>query len=273
LEGPATPPIIECVEHTIELMADEVRAGMARGEVRLSFQPIVELAGGQVTALEALVRWERPDRRTIRPAELIALAEESRSLLDLGAWVLERACADAAGWPVGAAPLPVHVNVSGVELVDPGLPRRVRRALDRVGLDPERLWLEVSPAVVMADERARLVVDLVRSLGVRIVLDDLGTDLPPLHELARLPVDMLKIDRPTTAAVARRPRDRALVSALVLLARTMEVGLVAEGVEDAETAAVLAELGCEAAQGYHLLVPQPAELIGDLLIGRRSRPA
>jgi EAL domain-containing protein (putative c-di-GMP-specific phosphodiesterase class I) len=149
----------------------------------------------------------------------------------------------------------------------------VRRTLDRTGLAPERLWLEVSPAVLMADERAQLAVDLLRSSGVRIVLDDLGSDLVPLAELAQLPVDMLKIDRPTTAAVSRRPRDRALVSALVVLAQTMEVPLVAEGVEDAETAEVLADLGCEAAQGYHLVVPQPSELIGDLLIGRRSRPA
>jgi EAL domain-containing protein (putative c-di-GMP-specific phosphodiesterase class I) len=272
LAGRRAAPIIDSVQHTIALMADEVRAGVARKEVRLSFQPIVELAG-KVIALEALFRWERPDRGTVRPAELIALAEDSRPLLELGAWVLERACADAAGWPVGAAPLPVHVNISGAELVDPALPRRVRRTLDRTGLEPERLWLEVAPADVLGDERALLALDLLRAIGVRIVLDDLGSDLPPLAALAALPIDMLKVDRATTVAVARRPRDRATVSALVILAQTLGVRLVAKGVEDAETAVVLAELGCDAAQGYHLAVPQPAELIGDLLIERRLRPA
>lgn len=261
------------MEHpTISPRTDELRAALARGEVRLSFQPIVELAGGRVIALEALVRWERPELGTVRAVELIALAEEEGAILELGAWVLERACAEAAGWPAGAAPLPVHVNLSAAELADPALPGRVRQTLARTGLAPERLWLEVRAATAMADaERACLTLEFLRAIGVKIALDNLGTDLPPLRELTRLPADMLKIDRSTTCALTRRPRDRAVVAALVALARALGIGVVAAGVEDAATAGVLDGLGCGAAQGYHLMVPHPAELLGDLVTRRRAR--
>jgi EAL domain-containing protein (putative c-di-GMP-specific phosphodiesterase class I) len=236
----------------------------ARDELRLSFQPIVELATSRILAFEALVRWEHPERGSLRPPELIPLAEKSGSILELGSWVLEQACAHAAAWPT---PLPVHINLAPAELADPGLPDRVRRILERTGLVPERLCFEVA---LPADRDA---LRRLRSTGAALAIDDLGPDLPPLLHLTALAADMLKIDGSTTGGILRRPRDRALVAALLELCRALGIRVVAEGVEDAATAALLARMGCQAAQGYHLMVPHPAELMGDLVAAPRARSA
>jgi EAL domain-containing protein (putative c-di-GMP-specific phosphodiesterase class I) len=242
-----------------------LRSGLARDELRLSFQPIVELGGDRILALEALVRWEHPELGTVRPPELIPLAESSGSMLELGSWVLEQACAHAVTWPT---PLPVHVNLAAAELADPALPERVRRTLDCTGLDPERLCLEIGAHAALAGRDA---LRPLRSTGAALALDDLGPDLPPLMRLSALAADVFKIDGSTTRGMLRRPRDRALVAALLAFCRPLGIRVVAEGVEDAETAALLARMGCEAAQGYHLMVPHPAELLGDLVTAGRVR--
>jgi EAL domain-containing protein (putative c-di-GMP-specific phosphodiesterase class I) len=251
---------------------DPVRTGLARHEIRLALQPIVELAGGAIAGFEALVRWEHPQRGTLGAAELLPQAGTHRSLIELGAWVLEHACALAAAWPDGEAPLPIHVNLSAPELADPGLPFRLRRVLARTGLAPERLCLEVPQAAALVDvERTQAALSALRELGVRCALDDVGTDMPPLAALAGLGLDVVKIDPSVTSGVVRRPRDRAFVAAVLTYCGALGIGAIAEGVEDGQTAAVLARLGCEAGQGYHLMVPHPAELIGDLIAARRSR--
>jgi EAL domain-containing protein (putative c-di-GMP-specific phosphodiesterase class I) len=242
-----------------------VRSGLARDELRLSFQPIVELGGGRILALEALVRWEHPELGTVRPPELIPLAELSGSILELGSWVLEHACAYAVAWPTS---LPVHVNLAAAELADPSLPERVRRTLDRTGLEPGRLCLEVGARAALADREA---LRPLRSTGVALAIDDLGPDLPPLMDLTALAADVFKIDDSTTRGMLRHPRDRALVAALLAFCRPLGIRVVAEGVEDVETAALLARMGCKAAQGYHLMVPHPAELIGDVVNAGRAR--
>jgi len=236
-------------------------------ELRLSFQPIVELRSDRVLALEALVRWEDPDAGTVHPPELIPLAEHGGSILELGLWVLEDACAQAAAWP---APLPVHVNVAIAELADPALPERVRDVLDRTGLEPGRLCLEVGARAALI---GRAALRPLRATGVALAIDDLGPDLPPLLELTALEADVFKIDGATTRGLLRRPRDRAIVAALLAFCRPLGIRVVAEGVEDAETAALLARMGCEAAQGYHLMVPHPGELIGDVVAAGRARSA
>jgi EAL domain-containing protein (putative c-di-GMP-specific phosphodiesterase class I) len=147
-----------------------LRSGLARDELRLSFQPIVELGTGRIVALEALVRWESPELGTVRPRELIPLAEQGGSILELGSWVLEEACAHAAAWP---APLPVHVNIAAAELADPALPERVRRTLERTGLGPGRLCLEVGAQTALAGRDA---LRRLRPTGVALAIDDLGPD-------------------------------------------------------------------------------------------------
>jgi EAL domain-containing protein (putative c-di-GMP-specific phosphodiesterase class I) len=257
------PPIIQTMRASAG--RHPLRSGLARDELRLSFQPIVELGSGRIVALEALVRWESPERGTVRPPELIPLVEQGGSILELGSWVLEQACAHAVAWP---APLPVHVNLAAAELADPALRERVRRTLDRTGLEPGRLCLEVGGQTALA---ARDALRRLRSTGVALAIDDLGPDLPPLMQLTALAADVFKIDGSTTRGVLRRPRDRALVAALLAFCAPLGIRVVAEGVEDAETAALLARMGCEAAQGYHLMVPHPAELLGDLVTVGRAR--
>jgi EAL domain-containing protein (putative c-di-GMP-specific phosphodiesterase class I) len=259
------PPIIGMMRARTDRLP--LRPDLARDELRLSLQPIVELAGGRILALEALVRWEHPELGTVRPPELIPLAESNGSIVELGAWVLEQACAHAVAWP---RPLPVHVNLAPAELADATLPERVRRTLARTGLEPGRLCLEVGAQAAPA---ARGALRALRATGVALAIDDLGPDPPALMHLTALAADMFKIDESTTRGALRRPRDRALVAALLAFCRPLGIRVVAEGVEDAETAALLARMGCEAAQGYHLVVPHPAELIGDLVAAGRARSA
>jgi EAL domain-containing protein (putative c-di-GMP-specific phosphodiesterase class I) len=237
--------------------------GPARDELRLSLQPIVDL-GGRILALEALVRWEHPELGTVRPPELIPLAEHSGSILQLGSWVLEQACAHAVTWPT---PLPVHVNVGATELADRALPDRIRRTLEDTGLAPARLCLEIGVGAALADPGA---LRSLRRTGVALAIDDIGPDLPPLMELIRLEADMLKIDRSTTCAMVRRPRHRALVAALLALCAPLGIRVVAGGVEDAETAALRARMGCEPALGLHHIGPYPAELCGEVAAPGRA---
>ena len=231
------------------------------------------LPGGEVSAFEASVRWEHPELGTVRPAELIPRAERERSIPELGTRVLEPACALAAAWPADGASLAVHVNLSGSELADAGLPERVRQTPAQTRLEPAWLCLEVSERTVNADpERTAAALRALRETGVALALDDLGPNMPPLAALTELPVEVVKIDRSVTYGIGRRPRDRALVAAVLTYCDVLGIRTIAEGAEDAGTASTLADIGCTAAQGYHLTVPHPAEVIADLLSRRPSRP-
>jgi EAL domain-containing protein (putative c-di-GMP-specific phosphodiesterase class I) len=215
--------------------------------MRLHYQPVVRLSTNEVTGAEALMRWHRPGYGDVPPSVFIPLAEESGLIAQLGTWSLQQACRDAASWPGSRA---VAVNLSArqlqVDLVD-----IVRDALQTSGLPADRLWLEVTETAVLGDvplaaERLRAVVEL----GVRISLDDFGTGYSSLANLRDFPVHALKLDRSFIAGLGRNPDDTAIVTTLIQLAATLELNLIAEGVETAEQAHHLRRLGCENAQGY-----------------------
>ena len=240
-------------------MAAELAGAIARDELFLLFQPVVDLTSGRVLGAEALIRWNHRERGIVGPVDFIPVAEEDGQITAIGRWVLGRACAEAAAWNRRRAPgglLKVGVNVAGQQL-EPGFVDDVRAALDGSGLPPDALVLEITESALV-DEAERIeVLRAVRALGAHVAVDDFGTGYSSLSYLRRLPIDVVKIDRSFVAELDDR-RNAAVARAIVDLARTLELSCVAEGVETAEQAARLVLLGCEHAQGFLWCKPVPA---------------
>jgi EAL domain-containing protein (putative c-di-GMP-specific phosphodiesterase class I) len=231
----------------------------------------VRPADGEVVGAEALVRWQHPTRGLLSPAHLLPAAEQAGLLRPLTDAVLELSLAAAARWWPDRA-VPVSVNLSAANVTDLDLPGKVAEALIRHGLPAQALTLELVEDTLMADpERGRAVLGDLRSLGVRTSIDDYGTGYSSLAYLRTLPADELKLDRSLTADVAADRRAAVIVKHTVALAHDLGLDLVAEGVEDVETAGVLADLGCDVLQGYLLARPMPVD---DFLawLGRPVRP-
>ena len=240
-----------------------------RGELRLHFQPIVSAVSREIVGVEALVRWEHPERGLLGPNEFIPLAEESGSISSIGRWVLREACATLKHWTEAdpaAAHLSISVNLSVAELQDRNLVKDVAEALKRSGLAPERLHLEVTESVLSTDpEAASRALAQLRDLGVWLVIDDFGTGHSSLTALQRFPFRVLKIDRSFVGGIGIRPADETIVTATLALAHGLGLSVVAEGVETPEQAEFLTRGGCEELQGYLCGRPAPAAVIQPLL--------
>jgi diguanylate cyclase (GGDEF)-like protein/PAS domain S-box-containing protein len=247
----------------VELEQDLKRAA-ERDELRLVYQPIVDAATGSLRGVEALVRWEHPTRGLLGPGAFIGLAEESGLILGLGAWVMEEACRTAATWP----PLPgtdhatpVNVNVSAVQLADPGFLGVVQRALASSGLRRGALVLEITESCLVDDDGGELLTAL-REMGVPLVIDDFGTGFSSLAYLSSFRCHGIKIDRSFVANVGTEAGAR-MVGAIVELARAMDLKVVAEGVETVDQLDAVVALGCEYAQGYLFARPEPADVCAE----------
>ncbi|MFP5369279.1 MAG: putative bifunctional diguanylate cyclase/phosphodiesterase [Actinomycetes bacterium] len=236
---------------------EELRTALTDGQLEVHLQPQVSLEDGGVVGAEALVRWNHPTRGLLSPAELLPAAEQAGLLRPLTDTVLELALAAVARW-WHVRSVPVSVNLSAVNVTDLDLPGKVALALVRHSLPARALTLELVEDTLMADpERGRQVLGELRRLGVRTSIDDYGTGYSSLAYLRHLPADELKLDRSLTADVDTDPRAAAIVRHTVALAHDLGLRLVAEGVEDAGTATVLAGLGCDVAQGYAVARPMP----------------
>ena len=250
----------------VALEAD-LRRALERDELHLHYQPIVSLHDGAITGVEALLRWEHPEHGSVSPAVFIPVAEQSDLILRLGAWVLEEACAQAAAWSerLGVS-LRMNVNLSTRQIVPAATVDLVSGVLERSGLDPAQLGLEITETVLMEETDAPLeTLDALRALGVAVVLDDFGTGYSSLSYLRRFPIETLKIDRTFVSGMLATDEDAAIVTAMLAMAHAMGVGVVAEGVETPEQIRWLRESGCPAAQGFGLHRPMPAAAIEALL--------
>jgi diguanylate cyclase (GGDEF)-like protein/PAS domain S-box-containing protein len=261
------PTMAEDFVGRLELVAELRRA--RREEFVVHYQPVVDLESHAVVGVEALVRWAHPTRGLLPPGEFIALAEETGKIVDIGAWVLAEACAQVARWRAetpGSAELTLNVNVS-TRQVRPGvLVNAVRSALADSGLPPEALTLELTESVLARrHEELRAVLTDVAALGVRLALDDFGTGYSSLSLLQDLPVHTLKVDRSFVSALDEDATRQGFVQAIVDLAHTLDVALVAEGMETAAETSELRRLGCQAGQGFHFAPPLGADEVGELL--------
>jgi diguanylate cyclase (GGDEF)-like protein len=247
-------------------MENEVRRAIAEGELFVMYQPVVglTLAGAPLGAVdrfagvEALVRWLHPTRGLVPPVEFIAAAEECGLISALGTFVLETACRQFVDWQaeLGArAPRLLAVNLSRAQLAQAGYIASVQSVLKRCGMPPERLQLEVTESLAAQDESVRARLQELKALGLTLALDDFGTGYSSLASLHLLPVDTIKIDRSFVAEAVTSAHHRVLIEATVRVAKNLLMGTVAEGIETAEQAAVVRELGCEKGQGYFFSKP------------------
>jgi EAL domain-containing protein (putative c-di-GMP-specific phosphodiesterase class I) len=254
----------ERVVERLELRAELQRA-IEGSQLELHYQPVVRLADHEILGVEALVRWNHPERGLISPGQFIPLAEESGLIISMGRWVLENACREAVEiqkrFP-RTAPIAMSVNLSVRQLQSDTIVSDVRRALTETGLAPAALVLEITESVMLADTDfavSRLVE--LKNLGVRLAMDDFGTGYSSLSYLSRFPVDILKMDRSFIGS----GENPALTSAILALGASLDLDVVAEGIEREEQEASLHDLGCEIGQGFLYAKPMPARALGEFL--------
>ncbi|MEE9153515.1 MAG: EAL domain-containing protein [candidate division NC10 bacterium] len=243
-----------------------LRHALEGEEFFLEYQPQVDIETGRIIGYEALVRWRHPDLGVMPPGKFIPLAEESGLIVAIGEWVLRSACAQNKAWQAaGFPPIRVAVNVSPRQLRHESLLGAVGRALRETGLHPNWLELELTESIMQdADEAIRLLSQL-QAIGVQIAIDDFGTGYSSLNHLKRYPIHKLKIDQSFVRDVTHDPHDRAIVTAIIALAHSLNLKAIAEGVETEEQLAYLRSLKCDEAQGYFLGRPMPAQNATKLL--------
>ena len=238
-------------------LAQDLRTALETGELRMFYQPQIDLKSGEVCGYEALVRWPHPERGMISPAEFVPLAEANGLIGRLGDWVLETTCQEVAQWPGSPK---VAINLSAIQLNDPQLVNKVLQAMVATGMSPSQLEIELTETALIHDLGQSLnVLRRIKALGVSMALDDFGTGYSALETLRRFPFDKIKLDKGFTDGLSDGGRSKAVISAVVTLARNLDVPVLAEGVETSDQLDALNMIGCEQAQGYLIGRPAPSE--------------
>lgn len=249
----------------------DLRAALARRELTLVYQPIVDVEQSTVSGCEALLRWCHPKLGMVAPSTFVPIAERCGLIVPIGTWVLNKACEDAARWQT---PLKVAVNVSAVQLEQGDLPALVRHALQASGLEPDRLELEVTETQLMhANPRTVETIEQLKALGVRLVLDDFGTGFASLAYLKSFAFDKIKIDRTFIADVAEQSHAMAIVGAAAGLARALGIGPVAEGIEGPAQLKGAQNAGCREVQGFYFSMPVASDDLEGAVVGCLTRLA
>ncbi len=261
--------------HTVERLELEcdLRHALERHEFLLHYQPKVDVATGRITGIEALLRWEHPNRGLISPMDFIPLAEETGLISSIGEWVLATACAQTKEWQdQGFAKLDVAVNLSARQFADPMLLPKLTSIIRRSGLGPSSLELEITESLVMSHGGSAIaVLQQLKSLGVRIAIDDFGTGYSSLAYLKRFPIDTLKVDRSFIRDIPADSGDKLITRAIIAMAHSLRLRVVAEGVETADQLKFLRKERCDTAQGYYLHRPLPAAEVAAVLKLNRMR--
>jgi EAL domain-containing protein (putative c-di-GMP-specific phosphodiesterase class I) len=270
-KGGASYQVIDVTEHELseysETLKRDLRYAIGRHELRLDYQPVVSTTTGRINSVEALLRWEHPQRGLIEPAVLIPLAESSGDIVKIGQWVLERACIDRHRWEdkTGDRDLVMAVNVSAHQLMAPGFVPMVESILASTKTKPETLCLEITESAFVQDaQRALAVLSQLKTLGVQVALDDFGTGYSSLSYLMEFPVDIVKIDQRFIAKLIENDASRAIVAATIDLAHELKLLVVCEGVETAEQMKEVTALTSDYSQGFYFSLPLSAGEIDEL---------
>jgi EAL domain-containing protein (putative c-di-GMP-specific phosphodiesterase class I) len=254
-----------------------LRRALERDEFLLYYQPQVDIRAQRLIGLEVLLRWRHPELGVVSPTQFIPVAEETGLIVPIGEWVLRSACAQARAWrAAGLAFGSITVNLSGRQFADPALAARIGQVLSDTGLAAGLLELEITESVVMHDPQSAVhTLEQLNAMGIRIAIDDFGTGYSSLAYLKRYPIDTLKVDQSFVRDVTHDPNDASIVQAIIAMARSMQLRVVAEGVETEEQLTFLRTHGCEAVQGYLFSRPVPAEEARELIARNRfsSTPA
>jgi EAL domain-containing protein (putative c-di-GMP-specific phosphodiesterase class I) len=250
-----------------QFLEEGLRRALERGELVLHYQPKVNLMTGAIAGAEALLRWTHPTRGPIAPAQFIPVAEECGLILPIGVWVLREACTQARNWMKAGLPVTtMSVNVSAMEFRDKNFLDGLFAILAETNLDPRFLELELTESVLM--RRAEITASILQTLrkrGVQVAVDDFGTGYSSLSYLRKFPVDALKIDQSFVRQISTAGDDTTIVKAVIGMARSLKLRVIAEGVETLEEVAFLRAYRCEEAQGYYFSRPVPAEQFAMLL--------
>ncbi len=244
-------------------METDLRRALKRGEFFLSYQPQIELTTCAITGVEALIRWDHPGHGVVPPARFIPVCEESGLILPVGQWVLRSACVQNRQWQsMGLAPMKVAVNLSGLQFKQSGLVRRVGRTLAESGLAPEHLELELTESMIMDDAKDTVrTLTALKDMGVSIAIDDFGTGYSSLSYLKKFPIDRIKIAQDFVRELSTDPGDAAIVETIIAMARSLNLKVIAEGVETHEQLAFLSSRGCTDVQGYYFSRPIPGDTL------------
>jgi diguanylate cyclase (GGDEF)-like protein/PAS domain S-box-containing protein len=242
-------------------LENQLRRALERNEFALYYQPKADLKTGEITGVEALIRWHAPGRGMVPPDRFIRVLEDSGLILPVGAWAIRTACVELAHWDrAGLPPLSLAVNLSARQFRQPYLARFIEDALAEAGIDPQRLEIELTESLLMEDNEATSgVLAALARMGVRVAMDDFGTGHSSLSYLKRFDIDTLKIDRSFVSELPHDPEDKAIATAIVAMGHSLHMKVVAEGVETLEQARCLRELGCDEMQGYLLSRPMPPD--------------
>lgn len=241
------------------LIEQDLRRALERNEFLLHYQPQLDLETGRIVGMEALVRWQHPERGLVPPGEFISIAEARDLIVPIGQWVLREACRQNRAWQeAGMEPLPVAVNLSALQFQHRELPRDIAHVLQDTGLAPQYLELELTESAVLRDaDRAISLMRALKEVGLRLSLDDFGTGYSSLSQLKRLPLDKLKIDQSFVRGLPDDPYDVAISTAIIVMGKALNLTVIAEGVETAEQLHVLRSVECSGIQGYFLSRPLP----------------
>ena len=243
----------------------ELRDAIAGDQLEIHYQPQTAISTGAVIGFEALLRWRHPQRGFVPPMDFIPLAEETGFILELGEWVLRNACATAASW---SDPHKIAVNLSPVQFAHANLPKLIHEILLETGLSPRRLELELTESTIIADKTRSLhILRQIKALGVTIALDDFGTGYSSLETLRAFPFDKIKLDRSFMSEIETSPQAKAIIRAVLALGKSLEVPVLAEGIETPFQLALLANEGCDEGQGYYIGRPAP---VADANVGTLS---
>jgi diguanylate cyclase (GGDEF)-like protein len=277
--GRAGVRVFDTAMHTRAVQRLDFEAALRRAVIRQQFtvryQPVVELAGGGLAGLEALVRWDHPERGLVMPGEFVTLAEDTGLIVPIGRWVLHAACQAARDWqrrfPLQPRPF-LSVNLSVRQLQQPDLLEDVAGALDASGLDPDELMLEITESVLVSDQETMLErLGGLRALGVHLAIDDFGTGYSALAYLKTLPVDTLKLAKPFVDGLLRGAEEAALTNAILRIADLLGLQVIAEGIEHEAQARELDRLGCPLGQGFHFARPLDQFAVEALLVAEQAR--
>jgi EAL domain-containing protein (putative c-di-GMP-specific phosphodiesterase class I) len=253
-------------------MSNSLRMALERNELILHYQPRIELASGRITGMEALVRWQHPERGMIPPGKFIPLAEETGMIEAIGEWVLRTACRQAKAWQdAGLSAVAVAVNISARQFRHDHFAQRIAAILSETELEARFLEVEITESMMMQDhERTERVLAELHMMGITIAVDDFGTGYSSLAYLKRFPIDCLKIDQSFVRDLPGNLDDLAITKAIITLAKSLKLEAIAEGVETVAQHAFLASCGCDEAQGYLFSKPLPAMDMEALLRSQQS---
>lgn len=246
-------------------LENDLRRAVEREELRLVYQPIIDLRTERIIGAEALVRWHHPTKGLLLPGVFIDLAEETGLIVPIGLQVLRQACLQAAEWSGQGRPIRVSVNLSPRQISEPRLAEDLRAAINGANLDPSLLCIELTESTLMREDAAADVLKRIRALGVALSVDDFGTGYSSLAYLQRFPLDELKIDRSFIRGLGTEPSATALVAAIMGVARALGLSVVAEGIEEPAQLEVLRGMDCDAAQGFLFMRPQPPDVLASML--------